>query len=211
MSDVTDLIRGEDGVVRCWWPGDDPAYLAYHDHEWGRPVDDDRRLYEKIVLEGFQSGLSWRTILHKRARFREVFHDFDPARVARFGERDVARLLGDAGIVRHRGKIEAAIANARAAVALIEQEGSLARFVWSFEPPPEERPARLDGPTLRTLARTAASERLAKALKKRGFRFFGPTTAYAMMQATGLVNDHLEGCAARAPVEAARATFVRPR
>lgn len=205
------LVRGEDGVVRCGWPGDDPAYLAYHDREWGRPVEGDRRLFEKIVLEGFQSGLSWRTILHKRARFREVFHDFDPARVARFGERDVARLLGDAGIVRHRGKIEAAIANAGAAIRLIEREGSLARFVWSFEPPPDERPARLDAATLRTLARTPASERLAKALKQRGFRFFGPTTAYAMMQAVGLVNDHLEGCAARDAVEQERAAFVRPR
>lgn len=210
-DDSTKLIVGADGVARCWWPGDDPAYLAYHDHEWGRPVADDHRLFEKIVLEGFQSGLSWRTILHKRPRFREVFHDFDPAAVARFGERDVTRLLADAGIVRHRGKIEAAIANARAAVALIEAEGSLARFVWSFEPPPEERPTRFDAATLRALARTPASERLAKALKKRGFRFFGPTTAYAMMQAVGLVNDHLEGCAARPEIEAARAAFVRPR
>lgn len=208
---MIELVRGEDGVVRCGWPGGDPVYLAYHDGEWGRPVADDHRLYEKIVLEGFQSGLSWRTILHKRPRFRAVFHDFDPARVARFGERDVARLLGDPGIVRHRGKIEAAIANARAAVTLIEEEGSLARFVWSFEPPPAERPERLDAAALRALAHTPASARLAKALKQRGFRFFGPTTAYAMMQAVGLVNDHLDGCAARAEVEAARAAFVRPR
>ncbi|UJR84685.1 Hypothetical protein I5071_67640 [Sandaracinus amylolyticus] len=205
------LIRGTDGRARCAWPGDDALYLDYHDREWGRPIADDRRLFEKIVLEGFQSGLSWRTILHKRARFREVFHDFDPARVARFGERDVARLLADPGIIRHRGKIEAAIANARAAVTLIEQEGSLARVIWCFEPPAKERPARIDLATVKAMPTTPASERLAKALKARGFRFFGPTTAYAMMQAVGLVNDHFEGCALRDEVEAARAAFARPR
>ncbi|AKF02916.1 DNA-3-methyladenine glycosylase I [Sandaracinus amylolyticus] len=205
------LIRGTDGRARCAWPGDDALYLDYHDREWGRPIADDRRLFEKIVLEGFQSGLSWRTILHKRARFRAVFHDFDPARVARYGERDVARLLADPGIIRHRGKIEAAIANARAAVALIEHEGSLARVIWSFEPPAHERPSHVDLATVKAMPTTAASERLAKALKARGFRFFGPTTAYAMMQAVGLVNDHFEGCAMRDEVETARAAFVRPR
>lgn len=198
--------------MRCAWPGDDAAYVAYHDREWGRPVADDRRILEKIVLEGFQSGLSWRTILHKRARFREVFHDFEVERVARFGERDVERLLGDAGIVRHRGKIEAAIANARAALALREQEGegALARLVWSFEPAADERPRELDLATLRAMASTPASARLAKRLRALGFRFFGPTTAYAAMQALGLVNDHLEGCEWRAEVERARARFRRP-
>lgn len=205
------LQRDDDGVVRCAWPGDDAPYRAYHDREWGRPVGEDRRVFEKIVLEGFQSGLSWRTILHKRARFREVFHDFDPARVARFGPRDVTRLLGDAGIIRHRGKIEAAIANARATLALIEAEGSLADFVWSFEPPASERPARVDHAAVRAMAKTPASERLSKALRARGFRFFGPTTCYAMMQAIGLVNDHLEGCDARGPVEQERARFSARR
>lgn len=206
------LVRGAEGRARCAWPGEDAQYVAYHDAEWGRPLADERRIFEKIVLEGFQSGLSWRTILHKRARFREVFHDFEAARVARFGARDVARLLRDPGIVRHRGKIEAAIANARATVALIERdgEGALARLVWSFEPPASERPARLDLATLRAMARTPASERLAKALRAEGFRFFGPTTAYAMMQAIGVVNDHLDGCAWRPEVERARRTFRRP-
>ncbi|MDQ3033637.1 MAG: DNA-3-methyladenine glycosylase I [Myxococcota bacterium] len=204
-------LREDGGVVRCWWPGDDAAYCDYHDREWGRPVADDARVFEKIVLEGFQSGLSWRTILHKRARFREVFEGFDPARVARFGERDVERLLGDAGIIRHRGKIEAAIANARATLALIEAEGSLSGFVWSYAPPASERPTRFDHATIRAMATAPASERLSKALRARGFRFFGPTTCYAMMQAIGLVNDHLEGCAVRADVELERARFIAAR
>lgn len=201
----------DDGRIRCWWPGEDPLYRAYHDEEWGRPVVDDTRLFEKLVLEGFQSGLSWLTILRKREAFRRAFAGFEIARVARFGERDVTRLLADAGIVRHRGKIEAAIANAQAARTLVAQEGSLARYVWRFEPRADERPARVDHASLLAAPSTAASKRLAKDLKARGFRFVGPTTAYAFMQAMGLVNDHLEGCFARPDVERARATLARPR
>lgn len=188
------LVLGEDGIARCAWATSDPLYVRYHDEEWGRPVRDDHRLYEKLVLEGFQSGLSWLTILKKRERFREVFEGFDPEKVARFGERDVQRLLGDAGIVRHRGKIEAAIHNASMALRVIESEGSLASYVWRFVPPPKERPARLTLTTLRAMAQTPASERFSKDLKKRGFRFVGPTTAYAFMQAMGMVDDHLDGC-----------------
>jgi DNA-3-methyladenine glycosylase I len=191
------LLRGDDGIVRCAWAGRDPLYVRYHDEEWGRPVRDDHRLYEKLVLEGFQSGLSWLTILKKRERFREVFRGFDPAKVARFGERDVLRLLADPGIIRHRGKIEAAIHNAAMVLRLIEAEGSLAEHVWRFVPPPEERPKRMTLEALRAMPKTPASERLGKDLKKRGFRFVGPTTAYAFMQAMGLVDDHIEGCARR--------------
>lgn len=209
MSDAG-LVDGEDGRPRCFWGRSAPDYVAYHDHEWGRPVADDRRLLEKLCLEGFQSGLSWLTILRKRERFREVFEGFDPEKVAAFGEADVTRLLGDAGIVRHRGKIEATVANARATLGLLEEHGSLAAFVWSFEPPPEERPDRLDRATLGAMAETAASRRLSKALKAAGFRFVGPTTCYAFMQAMGLVDDHLEGCCIRPEVEAARAGFERP-
>ena len=188
------LARGADGRVRCAWCGEDELYRDYHDREWGRPVRDDHRLYEKLVLEGFQSGLSWLTILRKRARFREVFADFDPHVVAGYGEKDVERLLGDAGIIRHRGKIEAAIHNAGCAVELIAKEGSLSGYIWRFAPPASERPKVLTWAVLKTMPKTAASERLSKDLKKRGFRFVGPTTCYAFMQAMGLVNDHVEGC-----------------
>jgi DNA-3-methyladenine glycosylase I len=188
------LVRGDDGVVRCFWSGSDPIYLRYHDDEWGKPTHDDHRLFEKLVLEGFQSGLSWITILKKRERFREVFRGFDPDKVARFGEKDVVRLLGDAGIVRHRGKIEAAIQNARAALEVIEREGSLDRYLWSFAPPASERPKRMRLAELRAMSTAPASVRLAKDLKKRGFRFVGPTTCYALMQAMGMVDDHLDGC-----------------
>ena len=191
------LVRGEDGVVRCFWAGSDPEYLRYHDEEWGTPTHDDQRLFEKLVLEGFQSGLSWITILKKRPRFREVFAGFDPKKLARFGEKDVQRLLGDAGIVRHRGKIEAAIHNARAANELIAKEGSLDAYLWSFAPPESECPPRMRLADLRAMGQTAASIRLSKDLKKRGFRFVGPTTCYALMQAMGMVDDHLEGCARR--------------
>lgn len=204
------LILGPDGRSRCWWPGTDALYLRYHDEEWGRPVVDESRLFEKLVLEGFQSGLSWLTILKKRENFRRAFANFDIGRVARFGARDVERLLGDAGIVRHRGKIEAAISNAKAAKELIASEGSLARYIWSFEPSASERPARMDHATLRGLGQTDASKRLSKDLKARGFRFVGPTTAYAFMQAMGLVNDHLEGCVVRAEATRARAKFKKP-
>ena len=197
-------------MQRCWWPGEDALYLAYHDDEWGRPVKDDRRLFEKLCLEGFQSGLSWLTILRKREAFRRAFAGFDFEEVARFGPRDVERLLADASIVRHRGKIEASIHNAQRACELVEQEGSLARYFWRFEPPITERPARLTREALVAMPTSPTSTRMAKDLKRRGFRFFGPTTAYAFMQAMGMVNDHVEGCFARELVEEERARFARP-
>jgi DNA-3-methyladenine glycosylase I len=202
------IVVGEDRVARCWWSGSAPEYRAYHDTEWGFPVSDDVRLFEKISLEGFQSGLSWLTILRKREAFRRAFAGFEFERIARFGEGDVARLLADAGIVRHRGKIEAVINNARRAVELVQAEGSIARYVWRFEP--EARTGRLDRAGLAELGLTVDSKALAKDLKGRGWRFVGPTTAYAFMQAMGLVNDHLDGCDARAKVDAARESFKRP-
>lgn len=204
------LIAGPDGRLRCGWPGAHDDYVRYHDEEWGRPVTDDRRLFEKICLEGFQSGLSWLTVLRKRERFREVFHGFDFERVAEMGEADVERLLGDAGIIRHRKKIESTIHNAGRARALAEEAGSLAAYFWSFTPPDEERPRVLDEATLSALAKTPTSVRLSKDLKQRGWSFVGPTTAYAFMQAMGLVNDHLEGCAVRDAVEAERARHPVP-
>jgi DNA-3-methyladenine glycosylase I len=190
------LSKGTDGRPRCWWGTSTPDYERYHDAEWGRPVRDDRGLYERMVLEGFQSGLSWLTILRKRDNFRAAFANFEIEAVARFDDSDVARLLGDAGIVRHRGKIEAAIANAKAAAAL---DVPLAELVWSFAPTGRRRAPR----TLEDLpAITPESTALAKELKRMGFRFVGPTTAYATMQACGLVNDHLAGCWVRAEVEA---------
>lgn len=207
MSDR--LQVGDDGVARCWWPGTDPLYVEYHDHEWGRPQVNDVRLFEKIVLEGFQSGLSWITILRKREHFRAAFAGFEPAAVAAFDTGDVTRLLGDAGIVRHRGKIEAAINNAGCCVELIEREGSLAHFVWSFEPSTVEQDPRADY-TFPIPSITDTSTRLSKELKRRGWRFVGPTTVYAFMQAMGLVNDHLDGCAARAECAAARQAITVP-
>jgi DNA-3-methyladenine glycosylase I len=200
-----------DGRPRCAWCAVAPDYIAYHDAEWGRPVVDDVKLLEKLCLEGFQSGLSWLTILRKREAFRRAFAGFDPATVAGFGARDVARLLGDRGIVRHRGKIEAAIANARAVRSVVDAEGSLARLVWRHEPSMASRPKRITPATVRRLTESAESRSLAKALKAHGFRFVGPTTVYAFMQAMGLVNDHLEGCFARGEVERARARLKRPR
>jgi len=182
------LVPGPDGRPRCWWAVGTPEYVAYHDEEWGRPVRDDDALYERLCLEGFQSGLSWLTILRKREGFRRAFAGFSIEAVARFGDADVERLLGDAGIVRHRGKIEATIANARAAAAL--EDVSLSELVWSFAPPPRPRPARAED----VPAVTPESTALAKELRRRGFRFVGPTTAYAAMQACGLVDDHLDGC-----------------
>lgn len=205
------VVEHDDGRARCFWAGDDALYRAYHDEEWGRPVADDHRLFEKLCLEGFQSGLSWLTILRKREAFRRAFAGFDFTRVARFGERDVARLLADASIVRHRGKIEAAIHNAARAIELASARGSLAAYFWSFEPPASERPARMTRAALSAMSTTPASVRMAKDLKRLGFRFFGPTTGYAFMQAMGMVNDHLEGCACRPIVEAERERFVRPR
>ncbi len=198
-------------MTRCWWPGDDELYIRYHDSEWGRPVTDDRRLFEKICLEGFQSGLSWITILRKRENFRKAFRNFDPAVVAKFGARDVQRLLKDAGIVRHRGKIESPINNARRALELIDERGSLAAYFWSWEPDGAGRPKRLTRAALKKMAITPQSLALSKDLKTRGWTFVGPTTCYAFMQAMGLVNDHIEECYVRAEIERARRTFSRPR
>ncbi len=204
------LIVGDDGKPRCWWHGDQPDYRAYHDDEWGHPVTDDHRLFEKICLEGFQSGLSWLTILRKRENFRRGFAGFDFRRVAEFGAPDVERLLGDAGIVRHRGKIESTINNARNAIALCDEFGSLAAYFWRFEPDLSSRPDPVTRAALRALAKTPESTALSKDLKKRGWSFVGPTTVYAFMQAMGLVNDHLEGCCIRDIVEEERNRFVRP-
>ena len=204
------LQRGDDGVVRCFWAGSDPLYRRYHDQEWGFPVADDQRLFEKICLEGFQSGLSWLTILRKRESFRAAFLDFDHHAVARFSSRDVARLLDDAGIVRHRGKIESTVNNARRAAELEKDAGSLAAFFWGFEPAPGSRPRRLSWKALQAMPKTPESTALSKELKRRGWTFVGPTTAYAFMQAMGLVNDHVEGCAVRERAEAKRRRFRRP-
>ena len=198
------ITKGPDGKPRCGWCSIAPEFFAYHDREWGFPVADDRRLFEKICLESFQSGLSWRTILAKRENFRAAFHHFDFDRVARFGERDVERLLNDAGIVRHRGKIEAVINNARRAAELVAQEGSLAAFFWRYEPDP----ANLAPP--QTVSTSAESIALSKELKRRGWKFVGPTTVYAFMQAMGLVNDHAEGCVSRSKVADARKKFSSP-
>jgi DNA-3-methyladenine glycosylase I len=194
---ATGLVRGADGRRRCWWCGDAPDYVRYHDEEWGRPVKDDMRLFEKLCLEGFQSGLSWLTILRKREAFRRAFAGFDFTQVARFGPRDVTRLLADAAIVRHRGKIESTINNARRAEDLVAAEGSLAAYVWRFQPPAAARPRRLTRALLSTMATSPESTALSKDLKRRGWSFVGPTTVYAFMQAMGLVNDHLSGCFAR--------------
>ncbi|MGB5187923.1 MAG: DNA-3-methyladenine glycosylase I [Acidimicrobiia bacterium] len=192
---------GTDGVIRCVWGNGSPEYAAYHDDEWGRPTCDDRRLFEKLCLEGFQSGLAWITILRKRDAFREVFDGFDIERVARFGEEDVARLLGDTRIVRHEGKIRSTVNNAQRSLDVIADVGSLGALVWSFEPAPAP-PAMV--------ATTRESVALAKELKRRGFTFVGSTTAYAFMQSMGLVNDHAEACAVREAVETDRSEFVRP-
>ncbi|MGP9663088.1 DNA-3-methyladenine glycosylase I [Halomonas sp. AOP22-C1-8] len=193
-----------DGHARCYWCGGAPEFLPYHDNEWGFPVDNDQRLFEKLCLESFQSGLSWRTILNKRENFRAAFHHFDFHQVARFDERDVQRLLQDAGIIRHRGKIEAAINNAQRAQELVVQEGSLAAFFWRFEPAHDA----LKAPQTQTVSPESIA--LSKALKKRGWKFIGPTTAFALMQAMGLLNDHSLTCVTRERVEQARLQFQRP-
>ncbi len=196
-------ITGDDGTTRCWWGMEPEIYRTYHDTEWGMPVSDDHRLFEKLCLEGFQSGLSWLTILNKRESFREVFRGFDFDLVAEFTDGDVERLLTDARIIRHRGKIEATINNAGQAQTLREEFGSLAAYFWRFEPADEPQRPRLE-------SKTSESVSMAKDLKKRGFRFFGPTTAYAFMQAMGIVNDHLPGCVAHPVVANARARYTRP-
>jgi len=196
---------------RCWWAGEDPLYVDYHDREWGFPVVDDRRLFEKICLEGFQAGLSWRTILGKRDAFRAGFADFDFMRIARFSDRDIERLLGDARIVRHRGKIESVRNNARRALELAREFGSLAAYFWRFEPAVTSRPRHVTRDVLAATPMADEALALSKDLKRRGFTFVGPTTVYAFMQAMGLVNDHVDGCPVRAKAEKARAAFARPR
>lgn len=204
---MSDLVTGDDGLRRCGWCAQSQDYRDYHDREWGRPVVTDRRLFEKLCLEGFQAGLSWLTILRKRPAFRDAFADFDVDAVAEFTGADVERLMGNAAIVRHRGKIEAAITNAAVVQAIQRDEGSLAAFVWGFAPPPPKRAPR----TLADLpAATAASTTLSKELRRRGARFVGPTTMYALMQATGLVNDHLVGCRIRGEVAREQAALTRP-
>jgi len=204
------LIEGTDGVVRCAWHGNLPDYLHYHDKEWGRPVADDIRLFEKICLEGFQSGLSWLTILRKRENFRAAFAGFDFDKVAEFTDSDIERLVQDAGIVRHRGKIVSTINNARRAQEMVREARSLAAWFWRFEPGSAERPAKVDIAHVRANPTTAVSVRISKELKKRGWTFVGPTTVYAFMQAMGMVNDHIEGCVCRVEVERDRKRFKRP-
>ena len=204
------LTLGSDGNARCFWAGGDPDYIDYHDLEWGVPTANDLTLFEKICLEGFQSGLSWLTILRKRNNFREAFEGFDFERVAKFTDTDVDRLLGNPGIVRHRGKIRSTINNAMRARELAGETGSLARYFWSWEPSPESRPPCLDYATLLSLTKIPESTAMSKDLKRRGWTFVGPTTAYAFMQAMGLVNDHIEGCYVRSRIEGLRATFARP-
>jgi DNA-3-methyladenine glycosylase I len=196
--------------LRCFWGTATPDYVDYHDREWGFPVFDDRRLFEKLCLEGFQAGLSWLTILRKRSAFRAAFASFEPAVVAKLTSRDVTRLLRDERIVRHRGKIESTINNAKRALELVAEYGSLAGYVWTFTPPPSERPRVVTRAALAKLASTPTSLRLSNDLKQRGWSFVGPTTVYAFMQAMGLVDDHLEGCVIRPAAEAARQVLAIP-
>lgn len=201
---MNSTITGPDGKARCRWCAAAPEFIGYHDTEWGFPVSDDRRLFEKLSLEGFQSGLSWRTILAKRENFRAAFQDFDFDRVARFTQHDVDRLMKDEGIVRHRGKIEAVINNAQRAREMVEREGSLAAFIWRYEPDRKQ----LAEPQAASMS--AESLALSKDLKKLGWKFVGPTTVYAFMQAMGLINDHVEECVLRADVDRERKRFRRP-
>ena len=202
MTAKNGLFDAGDGRPRCFWCQASEPYRAYHDTEWGFPVTDDRRLFEKLCLEGFQAGLSWLTILNKREAFRAGFANFEAERVARFGEKDVARLLGDAGIVRHRGKIESTINNARRVIELRGEFGSLSNYAWGFEPPKQSRPKKMTLAALKALPHSSESAAMSKDLRRRGWSFVGPTTVYAFMQAMGLVNDHLEGCHVR-PLAAA--------
>ncbi|HEV2756329.1 MAG TPA: DNA-3-methyladenine glycosylase I [Actinomycetota bacterium] len=201
---------GSDGVTRCWWSLGDELYEHYHDHEWARPVADDRRLFEKVCLEAFQSGLSWLIILRKREGFRRAFQSFDFETIASFDDRDVERLMNDASIVRNRAKIQATINNARRCVELVEERGGLAAHVWSFEPDPSSRPATLDWATLTSIGPSHEAVALAKDLKRRGWSFVGPTTLYSFMEAMGVVNDHVTACDLRDEVEAERDRFKRP-
>lgn len=210
MTAEDGLNAGTDGKCRCCWCGTDPLYISYHDEEWGQPVSDNVRLFEKICLEGFQSGLSWITILRKRENFRKAFDGFDYRKVARYTDKRVEKLLQDAGIIRHRGKIESTINNAQRALELEKEYGSLAAYFWGWEPEGKERPTRYDFATLKPLGNSDASAALSKDLKKRGWSFVGPTTVYAFMQAMGLVNDHIAGCHRREKLEKIRAAFKRP-
>ncbi len=205
------IVRGTDGVSRCWWASGSEPYSLYHDGEWGRPTRDDRWIFEKLCLEGFQAGLSWLTILNKRENFRAAFANFEVDDVARFNRRSVDRLLKNAGIVRHRGKIESAINNAKRARQLQQEFGSLAAFVWQFEPPATSRPKKMTRAALMKLTQTVESIALSKELKRRGWSFVGPTTMYAFMQAAGIVNDHMRGCAAQERCDVARQRFEVPR
>jgi DNA-3-methyladenine glycosylase I len=209
MTDA--IVKSPDGIARCWWASSTESYFRYHDKEWGRPTRDDRWIFEKLCLEGFQSGLSWLTILNKRENFRKAFANFEIDKVSRFNQRSVERLLKDAGIVRHRGKIESTINNAKRARELQKEFGSLAAFVWQFEPPARSRPKKLDRASLRKLSKTPESLALSKNLKKRGWSFVGSTTMYAFMQAAGIVNDHMHGCASQKECSAARRKFKIPR
>jgi DNA-3-methyladenine glycosylase I len=209
-TDVEGIHVGDDAIARCWWSGADPLYRDYHDREWGRPVADDRRLFEKLCLEGFQAGLSWLTILRKRDNFRTAFEDFDVEAVARFDPARIEQLMADSGIVRNRAKIEATVNNARRCIELCDEFASLAAYVWRFEPEPASRPRVLDHAALMQIRTTTEAMALSKDLRRRGWAFVGPTTVYAFMEAMGLVNDHLQGCDTRAEAERERATFYRP-
>ncbi len=212
MSELANgLVIGEDGITRCKWGSSGAEYMPYHDNEWGFPVEDDTRLFEKICLEGFQAGLSWLTILKKRENFRAAFKGFDIATVAAMGDKDVERLVLDAGIFRHRGKINSTINNAKRAIELQEDYGSLAAYFWSFEPKPNERPKTLTWDWLMNNPTSSQSTALSKDLKKRGWSFVGPTTVYAFMQAMGMVNDHVEGCHCRPKAQELRTAFIRPK
>ncbi len=210
MTKTSDgLLEGEDGKVRCWWPSNDIEYLRYHDEEWGTPVFDDIHLFEKICLEGFQAGLSWLTILRKRNNFRQAFDGFDFQKVSLYTKKDIERLVQDAGIVRHRGKIESTINNAKMALEMIEEFGSLSAYFWQYEPEKQDRPKVLDYEALSKLGKTPESTAMSKDLKKRGWSFVGPTTCYAFMQSMGIVNDHIEGCICRQTTAAKRNKFKR--
>lgn len=197
QNEAPSLEAGPDGRLRCWWGSAPEVYRAYHDHEWGRPIRDDFAIFESLTLESFQSGLSWLTVLQKRESFREYFHHFDFEQIATFEESDITRLLAESAIIRHRGKIAATINNARQAISLRSEFGDLAQYFDQYCPPASDRPAKLDRATVRNLSQTATSLQLSNDLKRRGWKFIGPTTAYSFMQAIGLVNDHLEGCSFR--------------
>lgn len=204
------LIIGDDGKTRCWWHGNDPEYLRYHDEEWGIPVDDDRRLFEKINLEGFQAGLSWITILRKRDNFRKAFNNFDYKKISKYNDKNIDKLVKDVGIIRHRGKIISTINNANRVKDLIKEFGSFANYIWQFEPQKKTIPKKHDYKTLSQITTSPESTALSKDLKKRGWSFVGPTTCYAFMQSMGMVNDHVEGCCCRKKVEEERKKFERP-